>query len=337
MIQRNEETGALLAERYLIERRAGQGGTALVYRCRDTRTGQTVALKLLRGSNPLVPASRARFHREAKLAASLNHANIIRVLDYGVTAPPSGADWSDWLLDAEEMVDYLGMEFVAGPTIKQWVRKMGPCPPPWALAVATQLAGALASAHAMGIIHRDMKPQNVLLLDIESHVIAKLGDFGIARDLNGSTMSTKTQTGQVMGTPDYLAPEQVMGEPGGPQSDVYALGIVLFEMVTGHLPFEAETPLAAASRRMFMDPPSPRDFVPQITPALEEVILRALRREPAERLRSAHELRDALAWAAERDQLEPSDSWSLASGETNPLLPALVAGSSGDEARAERQ
>lgn len=315
-------TGEVIAGRYEIERRTGQGGTALVYRCRDQHTDQTVALKLLRSGNPLAPASRARFHREARLAARLNHPNTIRVLDYGATPPPQSEEWSEWLFDDTDTVDFLCMEFVEGPTIKQWVRKMGPCPLPWVLAVGRQLAAALAAAHTLGIVHRDMKPQNVLLLDLDTHVVAKLGDFGIARDLNGSTLSTLTQTGQVLGTPDYLAPEQVMGEPGGKQSDVYALGIVLFELLTGHLPFQAETPLAAASRRMFVDPPSPRDFAPHVPPALEEVILRALQREPSLRLRSANELRDALDWAADRDGLEPQDSWTLASGETNPTLPA---------------
>lgn len=299
----------LIADRYRVEQRAGQGGSAVVYRCHDLRTGATVALKLLRSGNPLVPASRARFAREAKLAASLSHPNIIRVLDFGETQPPVTDEWSAWIFDAEQPVDFLGMEYVAGPTLKQLVRRMGPCPLPWTLMVGLQLAEALASAHAMGIVHRDMKPQNVLLLDLETHVVPKLGDFGIARDINGNTMTNLTQTGQVLGTPDYLAPEQVMGEAGGAQSDLYALGIVLFEMLTGHLPFEAETPLAAASRRMFVDPPSPRSLVPTITPAVEEVVLRALRREPAQRLRTAEELIESLTWAAARDSLTLSDAW----------------------------
>ena len=189
------------------------------------------------------------------------------------------------------------------------LRRVGPCPTPWVLAVGTQLAQALASAHSMGILHRDVKPQNMLLLDLTSHVVPKLGDFGIARDVNGTTISTLTQTGQILGTPDYLAPEQVMGEAGGPPADLYALGIVLFELLTGHLPFEAETPLAAASRRMFVDPPAPRAFVPTISPALEEVVLLALTREPAHRLQTMEDLIDALAWVAEHDAIAPSDAW----------------------------
>ena len=153
----------------------------------------------------------------------------------------------------------------------------------------------------------------MLLLDLESHVVAKLTDFGIAREVTSTSLSSLTQTGQVLGTPDYLAPEQVMGESGGRQSDVYALGIVLYEMLTAHLPFEAETALAAASRRMFVEPIPPREVAPHLPRSLEDVILRALRRNPAERLRSANELADALAWVAEREGLEPHDRWSEAS------------------------
>jgi eukaryotic-like serine/threonine-protein kinase len=307
-----EATAIIIADRYRVIERAGQGGSSIVLRCNDLHTGQIVALKLLRSSNPLVPASRARFHREARLAASLSHPNIIRVLDFGETPPPQLGDWSTWIFDNEQSVDFLCMEFVPGPTLKQFLRRLGPCPQEWVLAVGLQLASALRSAHASGIIHRDMKPQNILLVDLAAHVIPRLGDFGIARDLNGATLATLTQTGQVLGTPDYLAPEQVMGESGGKQSDIYALGIVLFEMLTGHLPFEAETPLAAASRRMFVDPPLPRMLVPRISPAVEEAVLRALRREISHRLHSAEELEAALLWAAERDGIEPLDTWPFA-------------------------
>lgn len=313
-----------IADRYLIEQRAGQGGTAIVYRCLDERTGQAVALKLLRSGNPLAPASQARFHREARLAASLSHQNIIRVLDYGQTLPPQTEDWSSWIFDAEQPVDFLSMEFVQGPTLKQLLRRVGPCPLSWVISVGTQLASALSSAHHSGIVHRDMKPQNVMMLDLTTHVVPKLGDFGIARDINGNSLSTLTLTGQVLGTPDYLAPEQVMGEPGGRQSDVYALGIVLFEMISGHLPFEAETPLAAASRRMFVDPPILHNLAPHVTPTLEEVVMRMLRREPAERLRSANEVIEALEWSSLRESIEPDDRWPFGE-DALPLITAMAA------------
>jgi serine/threonine-protein kinase len=323
--------GALIGERYVVEQRIGSGGTALVYRCRDQHTGQTVALKLLRSGNPLAPASRARFRREARLAANLGHPNIIRVLDYGETNPPAIEEWSAWMFDSEQPVDYLCMEYVGGPTLKQLVRRMGPCPPAWVTHIGIHIASGLASAHSAGIIHRDMKPQNVLLLDLATHVVPKLGDFGIARDLNSTTLSTLTQTGQVLGTPDYLAPEQVLGESGGVQSDLYALGIVLYELLTGHLPFEAESPLAAASRRMFVDPPPLRIFVPTLSRAMEDVILYALQREPANRVRTAPDFIAALEKAAARDQCEPSDVWPFGA-EALQQMP----GSAGDP-RAQQQ
>lgn len=310
----------LIADRYQIEQRAGQGGSAIVYRCRDRHTGQLVALKLLRSGNPLVPTSRARFHREARLAAHLGHPNIVRVLDFGETMPPMTEEWASWLFDAKEPIDFLCMEFIEGPTIKQLVRRVGQCPVPWALEVTLQLTAALASAHSQGIVHRDVKPQNVLLLDLSTHVVAKLGDFGIAREVMNSSLATLTQTGQVLGTPDYLSPEQVMGESGDRSSDVYALGIVLFEMLTGHLPFEAETPLAAASRRMFVDAPPPTTYAPHITPAVQEVVLRSLRREASQRIRSANELGEALVWAADRDGIHTTDVWPA----DVPIPPAPV-------------
>jgi eukaryotic-like serine/threonine-protein kinase len=304
-----ERTEKAIVGRYTIEQRIGQGGAAIVYRCHDAHTGQKVALKLLRSGNPLAPASRARFAREARLAASLAHPNIIRVQDYGITTPPLSEEWTSWIFDPGQEVAFLAMEFVDGPTLKQLVRRMGPCPQPWVLAVGVQLAAALGAAHQQGIIHRDVKPQNMLLLDVATHVIAKLGDFGIARDMNGTTLSTLTQTGQILGTPDYLAPEQVMGEVGGARSDMYSLGIVLFELLTGHLPFEAETPLAAASRRMFMDAPRLRVFTPQIAPALEDVVLIALSRESNSRFRDMTQMIEALNWAAEHEGLHPDDGW----------------------------
>ncbi len=320
-----ETTEHAIAGRYQIEQRIGQGGAAIVYRCHDSHTGQKVALKLLRTGNPLAPASRARFAREARLAASLAHPNIIRVQDYGVAAPPPSEDWTSWVYDSGQEVAFLAMEFVDGPTLKQLIRRMGPCPQPWALEVGLHLAAALTAAHQQGIIHRDVKPQNMLLLDVATHVVPKLGDFGIARDMNGTTLSTLTQTGQILGTPDYLAPEQVMGEAGSARSDLYSLGIVLFEVLTGHLPFEAETPLAAASRRMFMEAPRLRVFTPQIAPSLEEVVLIALNRESANRFRDLPEMIEALHWAAEREGLYPDDRWPFGPSAPQPTPSAPLA------------
>lgn len=300
-----------ITARYIVEERVGQGGASVVLRCLDLHTYRHTAVKLLRTNSPLAPASRARFHREARLVANLAHPHIIRMLDFGQTMVLPNDHWSTWLIDASEPIDYLCMEYIHGPTLKQLIRRVGRCPQEWMAAIGFQLIEALQTAHEMGIIHRDIKPQNIMLMDLESHAIAKLGDFGIARDLNGNSLASLTQTGQILGTPDYLAPEQVQGEPGGVQADVYALGIVFYEMLTGHLPFEAETPLAAASRRMFTDPPPLRSFNAMISRGLEEVVLWMLRRNLRERLTTMTEVAESLHWAVNRDGINPDDIWAF--------------------------
>jgi eukaryotic-like serine/threonine-protein kinase len=158
-----------------------------------------------------------------------------------------------------------------------------------------------------------MKPQNVMILDSKVELLAKLTDFGIARQVGGD-YTTLTGTGEILGTPDYLSPEQVLGEPGGPSSDLYALGIVLYELLTGHLPFEAETPLAAASRRMMVDAPPLTNYRQDIPEALQEVVMVAVRREPSERFANALEMAEALRWSREQaPPVEPGErgAWAL--------------------------
>jgi serine/threonine-protein kinase len=275
------------------------GGTAMVYRCVDEHTGRIVAVKVMRSTSAPVQEATKRFHREAHLAASLSHRHIIRVLDFGYSAAPPPLKAVPWSTDDDLPVPYVAMEYIFGPNLKDVVRRAGPLPFRWVYQLGDQLCGALAAAHALSVVHRDVKPQNVMLVDSEVELLAKLGDFGIARQ-EGGDYSTLTMTGQVLGTPDYLAPEQVVGEPGGPRSDLYSLGIVLFELLTGRLPFEADTPLAAASRRMMSGPPRPTDLRPEIPPDLEDVILWTLRRDPDERPSGVKELADALNWSRGR-------------------------------------
>ncbi len=311
--QLGAQAASMIDNRYIPEKKIGQGGAAIVLRCIDSHIGAAVAVKLLRPGNPLTTVSKARFHREARLVSSLNHPNIIRALDYGESAVQIQEDWANWMFDKHEKLDFLCMEYIPGPTLKQLMRKTGPVPQGWALTIALQVADAIRSAHSAGIIHRDIKPQNIMLLDADTHVVAKLGDFGIARDLNGGSLFSLTQTGQILGTPDYLAPEQVLGDPGGKQADIYAFGIVLYELLTGKLPFEGENPLAAASRRMFTDPLPLRSFVSTISPALEEVTMRCLQREQRDRIGGAEEAIEALEWAQFRDEIEPTDIWPFSS------------------------
>ena len=288
-----------LADRYRVLARVGVGGTAVVYRCVDLHTERIVAVKVLRTTGPMIPEAAARFGREARLAATLTHSNIVRVLDYGYTIPLASAARAPWVEDVDRQVPYLTMEYVFGSSLKELLRQYGPLPFDWVWRLGDQFCAALATAHAAGVVHRDVKPQNVMIVDSRIELLSKLADFGIARQVGGD-LTTLTVTGQVLGTPDYLSPEQVMGEPGGPSSDLYALGIVLFELITGRLPFEAETPLAAASRRMVADPPMLSAYRRDVPPELQEIVLLALRREPSERFADAIEFAQALRWSRER-------------------------------------
>lgn len=302
-----------LADRYRVLARVGVGGTAIVYRCVDLRTEHVVAVKVLRTNGQLIPEAQARFRREADLAARLAHPHIVRVLDYGRTIPPPTPARVPWADDADEPVPYLAMEYVFGSTLKELVKRGGPLPLDWVWRLGEQLCAALGVAHAAGVVHRDVKPQNVMILDSRFELLAKLTDFGIARQVGGD-LTTLTAAGQVLGTPDYLSPEQVIGDPGGPSSDLYALGVVLFELITGRLPFEAETPLAAASRRMVVDAPPLSYYRADVPEPLEEVIALALRREVDERFADAAEFTQALRWSRQRSPRPPaaeSGSWVL--------------------------
>lgn len=302
-----------LADRYRIIARVGLGGTAIVYRCVDLHTDRIVAVKVLRSNGPLIPEAAQRFRREALLAATLSNPHIARVLDFGYTVPPAVSPRPSWSDETDQPVPYLAMEYVYGSTLKALVRERGPLPLEWVWTIGVQLCGALTAAHAAGVVHRDVKPQNVLMVDSRLELLAKLTDFGIARQM-GSDLTTLTATGQVIGTPDYLSPEQVIGEQGGALSDLYALGVVLYELITGRLPFEAETPLAAASKRMMVDPPPLTRFRPDVPPPVQEVVLAALRRDPAERYADAHEFAQALEWSRERAPAQPNverGSWLL--------------------------
>ena len=308
-----QQGGTTVADRYRVVARVGLGGTAVVYRCVDEHTGRIVAVKVLRTTGPQIPEAAGRFRREARLAASLSHPHIVRVLDYGYTMPLALAARTPWSGDDDQPVPYVAMEYVFGPNVKELVRRHGQLHLSWVWQLGEQLCSALEAAHSVGVVHRDVKPQNVMLVDSHIEILTKLTDFGIARQIGGD-YTTLTVTGQVLGTPDYLSPEQVMGEPGDERSDLYSLGIVLYELVTAHLPFEADTPLAAASRRMVTEPPPPSRFRPDVPAALQDVIMMVIKRDPTARPSSARELAAALRWSQAQSPAlpeSPRGAWLL--------------------------
>ncbi len=262
----------LIAGRYRVERRLGGGGMAEVFLAEDTTLGRLVAVKVLRERFADDEEFVARFHREARAAAALNHANVVAIHDRGGSAGSS----------------YIVMEYVAGETLRDRVQRSGRLAPAAARDIELGLLAALRAAHDGGVIHRDVTAQNVLLAR-DGRV--KVADFGIAHF--GS--SDLTSTGIVMGTSRYLSPEQARGEPTDERSDLYSAGVVLFEMLTGRLPFEGDNDLAIAVQHANDPAPSPATFVPGLPPELDAIVARALRKDPAERFQTAAEFFSVLA------------------------------------------
>ena len=264
--------GRLIAGRYRVERRLGGGGMAEVFLAQDTTLGRLVAVKVLRERFADDDQFVARFHREARAAAALNHPNVVAIHDRGGSAGTS----------------YIVMEYVAGETVKELVQRAGRLTPAVARDIELGLLAALRAAHDGGVIHRDVTAQNVLLAG-DGRV--KVADFGIAH----FGASELTSTGVVMGTSRYLSPEQARGEPTDERSDLYSAGVVLFEMLTGRLPFEGDNDLAIAVQHANDPAPSPATFVPDLPPALDAIVGKALRKDPADRFQTAAEFFATLA------------------------------------------
>ncbi len=269
-------------ERYERGERIATGGMGEVWRATDTVLGRQVAVKILKQEYAEDPTFRARFEAEARHAAGLHHPGIASVFDYGILR--------------EGNAPYLVMELVDGKPLSDLLAGGQPFDPEQARRLALQTAEALAVAHAAGVVHRDVKPAN-LIVTPDGHI--KITDFGIARATDSIAY---TQTGQIVGTPQYLSPEQARGETATSASDVYALGVVLFECLSGRRPFEADTPIATALAQIQQDVPPLPDSVPT---ALADVVNRALAKDPRERYADGTALAAALRAAAEDPNAVP--------------------------------
>ena len=297
-----DSTTRLLAGRYVLERLLGRGGMAMVYAGRDRRLDRPVAVKVV----PVAvtePVGRARFVREAQSAAGLSHPNAVAVFDAG---------------EADGYL-YIVMELVEGRSLGNVLAEAGPLEPSQATAIAASVLAALGQAHAAGIVHRDVKPSNIM---VSYGGTVKLLDFGIARRLD-DLAGDVTVAGEIVGTPTYLAPEQIEGRPTSPATDVYAVGVVLFEMLAGVAPFNGDSPVATALAHTTAPVPDVRSLRPDVPDWLAMAIGKAMAKDPADRFADAAEMQAALdrtldgvhqrppniGGASEPTQVLPSDGY----------------------------
>ncbi len=282
--------GKILGNRYEIIEELGGGGMAVVYKGRDNFLNRLVTIKILRPEFTVDKDFVSRFQQEARAVARLSHPNIVGIYDVG----------------QEENIYYLVMEYVHGDNLKTIIKKEGPLPPERAVRIAGQICEALQHAHENNIVHRDVKPHNIL---ITYGGWAKLTDFGMAREI---TTATLTYTDTIMGSVHYLSPEQARGQAVGPKSDLYSLGVVLYEMLTGVVPYRGDSPIAIAIKHIQEQPELPSKVNPGIAPRLEKVILKAMSKDPALRFSSAREMGRCLQGAVREENY-------LAAGRREPV------------------
>jgi serine/threonine protein kinase len=260
--------GSIFADRYEVIEKLGKGGMGKVYRVLDKKIDEEVALKLLNQEIAADKKTIERFKNELKFTRKISHRNVCRMYD----------------LSEMEGTSYITMEYVPGEDLKSMIRMMGQLSPERAVSIAKQVCEGLAEAHRLGVVHRDLKPQNIMI-DKEGN--ARIMDFGIARSLKEKGI---TGAGVMIGTPEYMPPEQVEGEEADQRSDIYALGVILYEMLTGKVPFEGDTPFSIAVKQKSETPEDPREISPQIPEDLAHLILKCLEKAKEKRYRNAEEL-----------------------------------------------
>ncbi|OMQ14758.1 serine/threonine protein kinase [Modestobacter sp. VKM Ac-2676] len=304
----------VLGERYEIGGVLGRGGMAEVHRGRDLRLGREVAVKVLRQDLARDPSSQVRFRREAQAAASLNHPAIVAVYDTGEDRTTTGA------------TPYIVMEYVEGETLRDVLQHERRLSPERAMSLTADICAALDFSHRNGIVHRDVKPGNVM---ITPQGTVKVMDFGIARAVSDSA-ATMTSTAAVIGTAQYLSPEQARGEGVDARSDVYSAGCLLYELVTGTPPFTGDSPVAVAYQHVREDPRTPSSINPEISPELDAIVLKAMSKNPANRYQSAAEMRADLLRAVAGQRVEATPVMSDAEKTT------IMSGAAAPQAYADR-
>lgn len=287
------DEGRLLNQRYQLLERFGSGGMALIYRGRDTLLGRYVAIKILRQDQAHGADFDRQFQNEARAAANLSHPNIVTVYDFGL----------------ENGVPFIVMELVPGTDLKSLLRKRGRFSVEAGIPLIVQACAGIGYAHRAGLVHCDVKPHNMLVTPDDR---LKVTDFGIARAL--ATLNPAERSDVVWGSPQYYAPEQASGHAPSPASDVYSLGVVTYELLTGTLPFNSPDPEELAHMHLEAKPVPPSEYVPDIPAALEEIILKVLSKEPSARYRTADQLGRVLLKFGTRPDLSGAALSTLAPG-----------------------
>lgn len=272
-------TGRMIKDRYVVIKKLGDGGMGSVYLAEQVSVGRKVAIKLLQGSFAKNHEFVARFHREARLAATLNHRNIVTIFDFDQ--------------DSDD-TPFIAMEYVDGQKLADIIRRDGPLDVNRALNLAAQIAEGLNAAHQQGVIHRDVKPDNIMISKRAGTEEVKLMDFGIARLRDSAAMGNLTRTGMIMGTPAYMAPEQADGLEVSESTDTYSFGIVLYEMLSGSVPFKATTPGALLIKHIQEMPVALRKLRREVPALLEQIVMQALEKKPEKRQRNMLEIAQEL-------------------------------------------